>query len=352
MNLRTKVFLLISVIMAGFFSVTLFFIEHNLTQSFVELEKQEAEKNLNRVKDALNEKIKNLEMKLTDWAQWDDSYQFVLDRNEEYVTSNLQNNAFDILHINFVLYLDEKKEIFFKKFIIDGQEKEFPEEIVRHFEKDIEHNEITLSATHSEISSIDSGKMIYSAQPITTSDGLSSPNGIIIFGFLFDKNNVAEIAQLTHLQVSFAPYQSDKEDGFSLARSMLSHENVFFIPDSKDKNVFSSYTVVMNADDHPTIIFRVDALRDIYQKGQSSIFLFTMIFVISGILFCGGILYLLGHFVLNKVLYLHTAMHNIRQNSKMKQKIELPGKDELSLLAQEMDKTFESLEQKEENLRV
>jgi len=352
MNLRTKVFLLISVVMAGFFSVTLFFVEHDLTQSFVELEKQGAEKNLNRVKDALNEKIKNLEMKLTDWAQWDDSYQFVLDRNEKYVTSNLQNNAFDILHINFVLYLDEKKEIFFKKFVIDGQEKEFPEEIVRHFERDVEKNEITLSTVHSELSSIDSKKIIYSAQPITTSDGLSSPNGVIIFGFLFDKKNVSEIAQLTHLQVSSAPYTSEREDDFSLARKMLSTENPIFIPESKDKNVFSSYTAVMNADGHPALIFRIDALRDIYKKGQSNILLFTLVFIISGVLFCGGIFYLLGHFILNKVLYLHRAMYDIRHNGKIEQKIELPGKDELSLLAQEMDKTFESLEQKEENLRV
>lgn len=352
MNLRTKVFFLIAIVLTVFFSVTISFVTYNLTQDFVELEHQEAEKNLNRVKDALREKIDNLASTLGDWAQWDDSYQFIVDRNEEYAQSNLQDSAFDILHINFVLFFDEEKNVVFKKFVANGEMQPFPEKILEHFQKDIADDEITLSDVHKEISSIDPGKIIYATRPITTSDGSLPANGIIVFGYIFDADDVQELAQLTHLSLSYAPYTSDLEDGFSLARDNLSKEQPVFIPETKNTHTLSAYTIVMNADDHPTLIFRIDVQRDIYQKGQSSIFLFTLLFLVTGIFFCGGIFFLLGYFVLNKVEYLKNEIQSIHRDGDVKRKIILSGKDELSLLAEEINQTFQTIDEKETEMQI
>ena len=61
-----------------------------ILQSFRELEQTEAHKDMGRCLDVLYREIHHLHSLATDWAVWDDSFQFAKDGNEKYIESNLQ----------------------------------------------------------------------------------------------------------------------------------------------------------------------------------------------------------------------------------------------------------------------
>ncbi len=56
---------------------------------FKTLEQSELTKSLNSCQETLNSEIKTLSILAKDWAEWDDTYKFVQDGNEEYIEANL-----------------------------------------------------------------------------------------------------------------------------------------------------------------------------------------------------------------------------------------------------------------------
>lgn len=353
MNLRTKIFLLIGGVLVIFFSGVIFFTSYKLTKDFSSVEQADLHKNLDRATDALNEKISNLAIKLGDWAQWDDSYQFMIDHNESYVQSNLQETTFGILHINFVVLIDKDNTIVFKKFVKDGDEKSFPESFSGHLTEDFAEGDINLNAAHKEVVSLPEQLVIYVARPITSSDGLSPANGVIVFGYIFDATTIEELSQLTHLDITMVPFEnrSGQIDGFEEVRNNLSVKEPHYVGTTQDSKIISGYILVSDATDEPIFIFRVDMPREVYQKGRDSIFLFTIFIVLAGIVFCGIIFYLLGYFVLNKISYLNNVIDEIRHDGTKDKSIVLPGSDEFSRLAGEMNRLLQEVNENEIKLK-
>jgi sensor domain CHASE-containing protein len=64
-------------------------VERNLVDGFGLVEQQDVERNVGRVTDALNAMIQNLSTKSSDWAQWDDTYHYIVDKNSAFEESNL-----------------------------------------------------------------------------------------------------------------------------------------------------------------------------------------------------------------------------------------------------------------------
>jgi len=89
MRLRIKVILSVIVIIGALTAVIFYIFSANLTEDFRKLEEDKAYENISRAYDTLASRIDDLSVKLSDWAQWDDTYDFVQDRNEEYVDVNL-----------------------------------------------------------------------------------------------------------------------------------------------------------------------------------------------------------------------------------------------------------------------
>ena len=57
-----------------------------------------------------NEK-ENLNSILKDWAYWDDTYNFINNRNPEYVKSNLNEESLENLSLNMMLFVNQSGEV-------------------------------------------------------------------------------------------------------------------------------------------------------------------------------------------------------------------------------------------------
>ncbi|MEM2030942.1 MAG: CHASE4 domain-containing protein, partial [Archaeoglobaceae archaeon] len=72
--------------------------------------------------------LKSLEILCIDWAFWDDTYEFIEDRNERYIASNLVERTFIDAKINMILFINKNGEVMFSKFYDrNWNEKELPE---------------------------------------------------------------------------------------------------------------------------------------------------------------------------------------------------------------------------------
>src|SRR5260370_1067457 len=89
--------------LGGFLLATLSIISN----AFNKIELTQVERNADRAVDALNNNADTLKFKVTDWASWDDTWNFVENHNAAYIESNLQDNSLQNLGINYMLFINE-----------------------------------------------------------------------------------------------------------------------------------------------------------------------------------------------------------------------------------------------------
>ena len=89
MSIRTKVFAIVLVLFTAL-GVTDFIIQRFVIYpSFLDLERHEAGENLQRIFHSISREVYHLERLCRDWSNWDDSYDFISSRSEDFISSNL-----------------------------------------------------------------------------------------------------------------------------------------------------------------------------------------------------------------------------------------------------------------------
>ena len=115
MSIKWKFIAILCVI---FVTMLAIFIAYTLTTTSKickEIEKQEIFDESKRVLNALNREIEEIDKICKDWAYWDDTYEFVISKNEEYIESNLVNETFIDVELNFIIFLNKNKSIVYAK---------------------------------------------------------------------------------------------------------------------------------------------------------------------------------------------------------------------------------------------
>jgi sensor domain CHASE-containing protein len=110
MSLRTRVILSITVSVLVFMGALYGVSQVLVIKGFEKLEQREANANVERVRNAMDEQFNFLVSKITDWAAWDDAFKFANDKNAEFVASTLIPDAPGNLNINNLIYVDNKGE--------------------------------------------------------------------------------------------------------------------------------------------------------------------------------------------------------------------------------------------------
>jgi len=85
-----------------------------LLDGFHQVEREATERQVRQAVAAIDEEISQLSRTTFDWSAWDDTYQFVIDANEEFAASNLVDATLDStgLRINLLAFVDRSSPIF------------------------------------------------------------------------------------------------------------------------------------------------------------------------------------------------------------------------------------------------
>ena len=84
----------------------------------------------------LNQMLEEITIHNADWAAWDDTYQFIIDKNEDYINSNLSTETFSTIGLNVMVFTDKKGQIVFSKAVdLDSDEEiEMPQDLLSMLE--------------------------------------------------------------------------------------------------------------------------------------------------------------------------------------------------------------------------
>lgn len=343
MRTRPKVLLTVSISLFVLFLYLFLTLSTLLSRNYTDFERNILKEDVLRTRDALDARREDLSLKLGDWAQWDDTYEFAADGNQDYLDSNLQNEAFELLRVNLIVITGRNNETLFAENIKGGEKAQFPESLSKILASpEYFPLELTRDSFRSGVLSLPEGDVVFASRPITSSDGSAEPNGRIFFGYFLDSGHSAALSALTHLDIDIYRYAATPSQA---VRDGVTSDSVYISPVNGEAAFISGFTLVHDAlTGEPAIVLAVEIPRDIYFQGQRSINLFLRTLVIAGTVITLAVLALFELIVLRKLSRLDSAIAAIAQSGDSSMRLEANGHDEFGQLSQEINRMLESLE--------
>lgn len=343
MTLNNKTLLTISATFIGLIAMLFILSQTVMLGSFRKLEEDDTRQNVGRARSALSTEVKNLSSLNLDWASWDDSYQFIKDRNREYIKSNLNLETLAKQRLNLIIYLDSGGRIVFGKGLDHRAMKEAPlpkgvlphitpqSPLLRNSEEDGEHEGLAVTGD---------GVLILSAHPILSSEGKGPARGTLVMGRVFDEGEVKRIGEITHMPISTAYPES--LPAFEKAAGL---DGISIHPLSE--NLIEGYGVVEDIYHKPAFMLKVVLPRGIYNQGKASRSYFISYLLLAALASALAMTLLLRKNVLNRLKLLGLRVAGIGLTGNLAERIPLHGHDELTLLSGEVNKMLEALEELE-----
>lgn len=336
--LKTFIVLILSLILT---TLTLsYFSKDIVLNSFVELENYYSERNLQRITHFIESDVKALDTITLDWGGWDDAYQFVQDKNKEFIRSNLVDGTFETTGLNFILFYDKEKQLVKGKYYDQEQSQSIniPNALLQTIVKSPLLNHAETTSFYRGIVLAQQTPYLISSRPIITSDKKGPIQGALLMGYKIDQNYIDILSEksLSNIKLELYNREDLPSELNQIKHSLFSEKPTLIKPFSEEK--LCCFSIINDIEEEPIFILQADMPREIYQAGLKAFkYLIFSIFVVS-ILFCSLTLFLIHKFILSRISFLRSKVSEIGKSGNIKDKVSLPGKDEVSNLASEINK--------------
>ncbi len=138
----------------------------------------------------------------TDYAEWDDTYDFIMGFHTEFLEANFQPETFELLKLNHVFVLDQSQAIR-AGYLFDSDTGVLSE--VTELPKGLDNNVLGLllqDTTESSFELIDGQPSMVAANPVTRSDGEQPGIGWLIFISAITDDTLATAERITQLELA------------------------------------------------------------------------------------------------------------------------------------------------------
>ena len=392
MNLRKKTLAVLAAASVGLIVVLYAAFSILIARDFQGLEAQYARQNMLLALESLGADIDNLNSSAQEYAEWNDTYDYIETRDPAYIQSNLVERTFLALRLNILVILDQDGEV------VWGREFDFARtELVNptpvRLKALVSNPELQNHATPTGYRAglIDVGEsvpMIVASRPVVTSDGSGPIRGTLIMARTLSLDSIELGTEIRSPDAALIPVRnatSAREDGvlrslssqFYGARVMLPiigrlrWRNLVAIPNgisSPPKSPVSTYlvpqggsgpplAVVQKNTDHlstyalladvfkqPQFVLRVDLAREIYRQGRVAIDYLALSVLAAGICFGALGWFLIEKLVLSRLTRLTSEVEAIGQSGNLAARVHMEGDDELASLSNSIDNMLHALE--------
>jgi len=351
-TLRAKTLVILIATLAGLLLIMYLSLRFILLESFIALEQQSIQQNVERAINALSDDITTLDRTTLDYASWDDTYAFMDDGNQEYL-KNYVDTTFSSNRLNLVLVVNtDGQSIFAKAFDLNAQRAIAPPQRLLRFQADdrlLRRSDAQGSTTGVII--LPEGPMLVAARPILTSNYEGPLHGTLIMGRALDAAEIQRLADTTRLSLSVYSLDDPQiPDEIRSASAGLAQDGSIEVRALSEQAVVG-YTAIKDVYGSPAIVVRVQSARSIYQQGQTSIRYFALLLLVAGIVFGIVVLALLEWAVLSRMARLEGDARHIGASGDQSARVSVEGADELARLASGVNGMLDALERAQQDRR-
>lgn len=292
-SIRIKLLVIFTVCIIGLSLIINFYSTQIFQKSYSTIEENSVVQDIERVTDTLDNTTAQISVRLIDWAWWDDTYQFMKDKNKPYIESNLGVNSISNIKINAMVFVNTNHDVLFKKSVNYIKRQEIPSDTI---EEHVHAHPALTTIPNDKIPvqgliMLPEGPMLVTAVSVLNSDAQGPGHGTLLFGKYFDSNLVHDVSNLTHIPVTVYNYNDlFLPADVSIAKKNLDEKNPIFV-NAVSETTVAGYSVISDFYGQPAIIIKTESPRTVYIEGLHNLRVFVAVATIAIVLF-GIIIYL------------------------------------------------------------
>ncbi|MBF0101082.1 MAG: diguanylate cyclase [Desulfobacterales bacterium] len=327
--------------------------------SFQELEYQEAKKNLNRTVHAIERELHHLNTLCHDWAAWNDMYNFIENRSEEFIENSINLDSLKTSQLNLVYILDATHHM------VWGQSYDTETGnplVIKAFNKTVFEANDSIINYHvktdqplSEISTTgiitgEYGILLISSRPILKSNNEGPIRGTLIMGRIFNEHVIQNLKDQTRVDFNIIPISSDRlipeVNGVLNQIKSESTGDYFKI----ETNTIYSYTLFKDIYGQSAFLVKTASSREITQRGFITI-RYTLISILGiGFFTLIVVMFFLHYTVVNPIVQLINHTKSISEDHDFSLKLSMNRKDEIGALANTFDIMVDKIREQTDSL--
>lgn len=323
-----------------------------MMSSIDQLEEKNVGKNIERAVNAIEQQELILAATTKDWAAWDDTYEFVQDRNQEYLKSNIYEDVFVNLNLNLIAITDLSGEYIFATGM-DIENSEFIP-VYPELKKALHKGGILYNADPdfvvSGIIKLPEGMIQITSHPVLQND-LSGPVlGSMIFGKFLDEKSIKNMSQIMNLELSIEESgmknESIADKTISTASDMPAE--IRFLGEEK----LEAWTSLTDINGNPVAELSIEMPREVRDIGRTGIDSMMYSLIAAGFMFVMTLWIFLEKNILSRILCLSREVIRAGEGDFSSIRISPQRKnDEISSLSEEIGRMLERRKSAEEALK-
>lgn len=326
-----------------------YLLQRNLLSNFLEIEQDSAIEDVTRVIYGLNSELRYVKIIISDWGDWDELYQFSLNRQQAFHTKNLGKQQLKTASLSVLQIISLQNEI-----ISYSQQGLNPQQALTFFSPQKNHAELTTLLQQPEkrvcgFLKTKAGLMSTCWRAILHSDGSGPASGIVMMGRLIEAPHLQLIREGSQLPFSIEPTSPSTSIRWPLKNvpnGFISHKvSVQF----SDKTLTLHYPIFDTAQQH---IYNIQLIipRKTLAEGRGIIQSIS-IQLVSIAMLCCAILIIYVHYTLVRPLKtLQTTLSQVRAEHSWSTLIKQGRDDEIGQLGQEINGLLEVIHSQVEHL--
>lgn len=336
MSLRTKVLLIVIGIFVVFIAADLVMQRLVILPSFISLEQSEAKQDYNRALSALEREIESVHALNSDWSGWDDTYQFMQDRNTDYLRSNFNEGILEQIGMNIIVFYDLDHNVAVVRSVNPNDEQPFKKEALEQL--------IQVVGTPTQQEPVIKGlvllegvPLLIAAMPILTSELEGPSRGTLIMASHLSQNLIERLSEQANVDLNITVIPVN--EGKALSGEINAKQPKI----TSDKENITFLSPLANLNGRPILNLNVTVPKDISARGANATKYASMSLAGAGIIVLLSLLFVLDRLILRPTVRLTEHAKTIGDADGMLEPLELNRSDELGVLAEEFDLMMERL---------
>ena len=325
MNIRTKVTALIACLFLVLGVAEILVEKGILLPSFAELERADAHIAMRRIIYAFDKTLDRLAVSATDWGNWTDTYRFMEDHNEAYITDNVTQVALKQLNVNVMLLVDLNGNFVLSNELDLNSDQPLNLDLVARN---------ALAANFPWRDSLRSGReltgfvqtnrgiLMLAASPVLDGTGHGPVRGMVMMGRLLTPAEIKRIAAEEQAELTMIAQHKARIPERLVEEDATTH-------------VYRSFNDVYG---QPILTLRVDVPREITSRGHSAVMYASAYLTGAAVVVLLLLVVILNRVVLTPLARVTRHAVAIGEGKDLTTRLDFNSEDEIGVLAREFDR--------------
>jgi len=346
MRLRSKITATVLITWALMFAAIFVGFRSILLDSYIKLENDDAIKNVNRSLQAIEQMAEGVGLIASSNAVWNDAYQFVVDKNDAFIKTNLQVASLTGFGTDMLLFFNAAGDsVYFA--VLDPENTQLipiPTGLNAYLTPKSKLVHLPFNDSHTEgIMANDSSLFIAAGHAIVKGDNTGPVHGSLVAVKYFTHAILEKLIKITKLDITIYRLPEIKNvPGLEKIKQQLLTVNVPLL--IKNNGELYGYTFLRDINDDPVAILKATMPRDIYAAGLQTIKYFSVAFIGAGIIFLILLTTLLSYVITNRLEKLNRELIHIGESKQFDKRFTVEGSDELTSVEAETNQLLDIIQ--------